>query len=60
MSDRREPHEPSDAFHAHLDGCEQCREHPFDLCEVGQTLIARAGHDLAKSVGLDFDKDSPK
>lgn len=28
----------ADAFHAHLDECRQCREHPFDLCGVGHIL----------------------
>jgi len=28
-----------DRFHAHLDVCEQCREHPFDLCRVGGRLL---------------------
>lgn len=28
-----------DAFHAHLDECEQCREHPFNLCAVGESLL---------------------
>lgn len=26
-------------FHEHLDACEQCRNHPFDLCPVGHTLL---------------------
>lgn len=30
------------AFHAHLDACRQCREHPFELCAVGATLINAA------------------
>lgn len=28
-----------DPFHAHLDVCQQCREHPFDLCTVGDLLL---------------------
>jgi hypothetical protein len=27
------------AFHLHLDECEQCREHPFDLCAAGKTAL---------------------
>ena len=27
------------AFHAHLDACAQCREHPMDLCAVGAGLL---------------------
>ena len=26
-------------FHAHLDECEQCREHPFNLCSEGERLL---------------------
>jgi len=28
-----------DKFHAHLDVCKQCREHPFNLCVIGVLLI---------------------
>jgi len=31
-----------DKFHAHLDICEQCRNHCFDLCPVGATLLQEA------------------
>jgi len=31
-----------DEFHAHLDACKQCREHPFDLCVVGGRLLVEA------------------
>lgn len=27
------------AFHDHLDGCEQCREHPMNLCAKGVRLL---------------------
>lgn len=30
-------------FHEHLDDCERCREHPFDLCEAGKQLLCHAG-----------------
>lgn len=26
-------------FHAHLDTCKQCREHPMQLCKVGAVLL---------------------
>lgn len=29
-------------FHAHLDICEQCREHPLNLCEVGAYFLGKA------------------
>lgn len=28
-------------FHAHLDECEHCREHPFRLCDVGASALRR-------------------
>lgn len=35
--------EAGTAFHAHLDVCEQCREHPFGMCAVGNRLLREAG-----------------
>jgi hypothetical protein len=35
--------EAADRFHAHLDVCEQCEQHPFDLCPVGQKLLMDFG-----------------
>ena len=29
-------------FHAHLDRCSRCRNHPLDLCRVGQRLLEEA------------------
>ena len=26
-------------FHAHLDKCKQCEEHPFNLCSIGCRLL---------------------
>jgi hypothetical protein len=31
-----------DKFHSHLDVCEQCRNHPFNLCPTGATLLRNA------------------
>ena len=31
-----------DKFHAHLDVCNQCRNHPFDLCPTGAQLLRAA------------------
>lgn len=28
-----------EAFHAHLDECEQCRNRPFDLCPQGKAAL---------------------
>lgn len=30
---------PEHPFHAHLETCTQCREHPFDLCDDGAALL---------------------
>lgn len=32
----------TDRFHAHLDKCYQCREHPMDLCPTGAKLLTEA------------------
>lgn len=42
MSDDRTFNAMRDGFHKHLDGCEQCRNHPHDLCTVGAVLIRAA------------------
>ena len=31
-----------DKFHAHLDICSQCRNHPFNLCPTGAKLLKEA------------------
>lgn len=31
-----------DEFHAHLDICSQCRNHPFGLCSTGAKLLKEA------------------
>ena len=33
---------PKNVFYRHLDECEQCRNHPFNLCVVGQRKIREA------------------
>lgn len=30
-------------FHAHLDACAQCANHPFELCPEGAKLLELAG-----------------
>lgn len=32
----------ADRFHRHLDGCQQCRNHPMNLCVAGADLLRRA------------------
>ena len=33
----------ADNFHAHLDVCPQCEQHPFELCAVGHRLLMAVG-----------------
>lgn len=37
--------ERMDRFHAHLDECAQCRQHPFALCGVGDSLLRATAAD---------------
>jgi rubrerythrin len=39
-------------FHEHLDGCKQCRDHPFELCKFGEALLIAA----AKEDPFDLSK----
>lgn len=32
----------SEQFHAHLEACKQCEDHPFQLCQVGERLLREA------------------
>lgn len=41
-------------FHAHLDVCKQCANHPFELCKVGAELL-----ELAASGRFEIDEASP-
>jgi len=36
------PAPPKLAFHAHLDDCQQCHNHPLDLCPIGARLLREA------------------
>ena len=33
---------PVEKFHAHLDVCEKCAKHTFDLCATGAELLEKA------------------
>lgn len=33
----------ADNFHAHLDVCQQCEGHPFQLCPTGHELLLAVG-----------------
>ena len=37
----------ADAFHAHLDACQRCRDRPFDLCSSGALLLRTAATETA-------------
>ena len=39
-----------DAFHAHLDVCRQCEQHPFDCCSEGQKLAKEAVKEGVKMI----------
>ncbi len=39
---KQEQYDRIDKFHAHLDDCKQCRDHPFDLCPDGAKLLKEA------------------
>jgi hypothetical protein len=38
------------AFHEHLDQCAQCRNHPFDLCDTGATLLRLAATRIPRMI----------
>ena len=37
------------AFDDHLDICEQCEKHPFDLCPVGDMLLRLTVDEVARA-----------
>ena len=43
--------EAADLFHAHLDVCAWCEEHPFNLCHEGQRLLQDFGNKNAEFQG---------
>lgn len=48
-------------FHAHLDVCSQCRDHPFGLCRTGASLLKYAAtgeldNHIRKEVTNDFQE----
>lgn len=53
--------ETADAFHDHLDICQQCREHPFQLCSVGTDILRSAATacPVCGLVGCDSCPDEP-
>jgi hypothetical protein len=47
----------TDRFHAHLDKCYQCREHPMDLCPTGAKLLTEAACSVSP---IDLDIPTPR
>lgn len=45
-----------DAYHAHLDVCAQCEEHPFDQCPEGYRLLVEAGKEMGLSMSAVVDE----
>lgn len=43
-----------ETFHTHLDECEQCEHHPFELCAVGAFLLAKAVNEKSKAISASF------
>lgn len=37
-------------FNDHLDGCEQCRNHPFALCPKGATILTNPPEELDQEI----------
>jgi hypothetical protein len=44
--------EKTKLFHNHLDVCDQCREHPFNLCSTGDKLLKDAASGLASTISI--------
>ena len=61
----RKSADKADLFCAHLDVCEQCRNHPFNLCPIGAVLLKSAAvyamlylqqhHDKEDNYGISED-----
>lgn len=44
-----------DLFHSHLDECKQCRDHPFNLCFVGLTILKLAADPVINTLLMKED-----
>lgn len=56
IEEAKEAMNATDAFHAHLDECDQCESGPFNLCEEGSRLLREAaekGQDFVDGEGED-------
>lgn len=42
-------------YHAHLDVCKQCREHPFALCRQGAELLKEVALKSEEILRKDID-----
>lgn len=50
-----------EAFHAHLDGCERCRNQPFNMCPKGNLLLVATGPESYQQDAdllLDYQRDA--
>lgn len=45
MIEHFKPKTATEVFHRHLECCEQCEKHPFDLCLIGAIWLKRAAMD---------------
>lgn len=40
--EQRERDKAADSFHKHLEICQQCNDHPFGLCSIGDGFLRAA------------------
>ena len=40
----------ADAFHRHLDNCQQCEQHPMELCPTGAELLRKAAEETCENI----------
>lgn len=52
--------EAAEAYHAHLDVCEQCEQHPFDQCPEGARLLLAAGEAATGIKGAKLRQPKPR
>lgn len=49
-----------EAFHAHLDVCEQCRDHPFKLCPEGAKRLSEAAKHANEDLVARIEANGPR
>lgn len=45
----------AETFYTHLDKCQQCEQHPHELCAIGQQLLMETPKDRCRHERLDMD-----